>query len=112
LAHVLIRPSMASQAVFPAWLTVPPEILRLVVKEQLAFSEPLVWRGVRPFQDAQEFGISLMKSAQQAIEKDGRRGRFIIRGRVRRLDGAPQTASAHPSWRSPAPPCREGLALD
>src|SRR5271166_5297255 len=44
--QVLARPSMASRAWRPLSLTVPPEILRLVTKARMAFSEALVLSGM------------------------------------------------------------------
>src|SRR5271170_5616220 len=44
--QVLARPSMASRAWRPFSLTVPPEILRLVTKARMSFSEAVVLSGI------------------------------------------------------------------
>ena len=54
--QVLARPSMASRAWRPFSLTVPPEILRLVTKARMSFSEALVLSGISgSFEHAQKF---------------------------------------------------------
>ena len=50
-------------------LTVPPEILRLVTKARMSFSEALVLsRDVRPLEDAQEFVLAPEQAFQQMVE--------------------------------------------
>ena len=44
--QVLARPRLTSRACLPFSLTVPPEILRLVTKGRISFSEALVLRGI------------------------------------------------------------------
>src|ERR1700734_3990124 len=64
--QVLARPSITSRACLPFSMTVPPEILRLVTKARISFSEALVLRGISGRSSTRR--SSSLRPLQQTVE--------------------------------------------
>lgn len=60
---------MVSRAILPAWLTMPPEILRLVTKARMPFFRTIdMQRDFPAFKDAQQPRLLAMEARQGPVQ--------------------------------------------
>jgi hypothetical protein len=66
--QVFISPTMTSRAMRPSTLMVPSEILRLVTKERMSFSDALVCNGIYGCSRTLSSSASSMETQEQLVE--------------------------------------------